>query len=232
MAKSAESHLKEPRPFIILSRRETMGWSSALFILFGGLFFLGVLVGRGSIQVDLIPPQIQRELAVVPDRQSVPPLEKERRDPKETASPVALSFYTEVKQGEEAITKSSRMTKAEKSVITPGRVPQPSRVEATPPVIPAPSAPLVARPVSLGPIVTPLSGFTIQVAAHNKEAVAQAEVRRLRGQGFPAYFIMAKNETGPTWYRVRVGRFTQRSDANKELSRLVRFESSAYVVKL
>ena len=228
MAKSAESHPKEPRPFITLSSRETMGWSFVLFILFGWLFFLGVLVGRGSIQVDLIPTQMQLELAVVSEKQTVLPLGKERKNPKETTSPVELSFYKEIKQGEEAITKSGRMTKADKSVMTPGMVVRAPRVEA-PPVVPAPPE---ARPVSLGPIVTPLSGFTIQVAAHNQEAVAESEVKRLRDKGFPAYFIMAKNGKGQTWYRVRVGRFTQRSNAKQELSRLVRFESNAYVVKL
>ena len=229
MAKFAESHPKEPRPFIILSSCETLGWSVALFILFGWLFFLGVLVGRGSIKVDLIPTQVQLELAVVIDKKAVSRLGKEGGAPKETVSPVKLSFYKEVKQGEEAVTKSSRMTKAEKLVITPEKAAVLPLVKASPAV---PIPPPVVRPAPQEAISVTDSGFTIQVAAHIDEAAAKSEANALRNQGFPAYFIAAKNGRGQTWYRVRVGRFSQRIDANRELSRLIRLKSKAYVVKL
>ena len=233
MAKSAEPHPKDPAPFIALSNRETLGWSAALFILFGWLFFLGVLVGRGSIKVDLTPTQVQRELAVTLEKQAVPPFGKKRDGTKATASSVELSFYKDVKQSEEAITKSSRMTKAEKQVIPPGKVPrvqpQAHTAATTRPLKPQVTA---ARPAPKTPSVGTGAMFTIQVAAHIQKTAAESEAKALRAQGFTAYFLAAKNSKGQTWYRVRVGRFAQRSDAKKELSRLTRLKNKAYVVKL
>ena len=233
MAKSAEPHPKDPAPFIALNSRETLGWSAALFVLFGWLFFLGVLVGRGSIKIDLIPTQVQRELAVTLEKQAVPPFEKKRGGTKVQASSVELSFYKDVKQSEEAITKSSRMTKAEMQVIPPGKVPRVQPLSrpatATPPPKPLVTAkhPVPKVPsVEIGPV------FTIQVAAHAQEAAAESEAKALHNKGFAAYFLAAKNSKGQTWYRVRVGQFAQRSDAKKELSRLTRLKSKAYVVKL
>ncbi|SCY88892.1 SPOR domain-containing protein [Desulfoluna spongiiphila] len=237
MANAAKAKPKDRPPFITLSSRETLGWSAALFLLFGWLFFLGVLVGRGSIEVELIPTAVERELAVVPDKQAVPLPEKEARATEAVPHDVELSFYTEVKQSEEAITKSSRMTKAEVPVIAPGqpgsqpvaRAPEKPRASvqappATPVTLPAP----VAAPT----MAPPTSGYTIQVAAHIKETAADAEARTLRKQGFPAYFMAAKNSKGQTWYRVRVGHFAKRDEAAKELTRLARLKGKAYVVKL
>ena len=163
MVNSAKANPKDPTPFISLSIRETTGWSVALFLLFGWLFFLGVLVGRGSIEVNLIPTEVARELAVIPDKQAVPTLEKEAQALPATPPPVELSFYKEVKQSEEAITKSSRMTKAETPVLTP-------RVAATLPSAPAapaaaqPPAPLATRPAPQAAIPPPTAGFTSQVS--------------------------------------------------------------------
>ena len=195
------------------------------------MFFLGVLVGRGSIEVDLSPSEVARELAVIPDKQAVPLLEKEAQALPATPPPVELSFYKEVRQSEEAITKSSRMTKAETPVLTP-------RVAATRPSGPVsdatvlPPAIRVTQPVPETAITPPTEGFTIQVAAHIQEAAAESEAKALRAKGFPAYFMASKNTKGQTWYRVRVGHFTDRAVANQELTLLARLKTKAYVVKL
>ncbi|WP_300669418.1 SPOR domain-containing protein [Desulfoluna sp.] len=231
MANAAKTNPKAPTPFITRSSRETLGWSTALFLLFGWLFFLGVLVGRGSIEVNLIPTDVQRELAVMPDKQTVPGLDKKSPDSKTPPPSVELSFYKEVKQSEEAITKSSRMTKTQKPVIPPGQAAQPEATSASP--SPAPVVARTERPAPVSPPITPPSeGFTIQVAAHIQEESADAEAKALRNQGFPAYFMAATNSKGQTWYRVRVGHFAKHADAAKALSRLARLKSKAYVVKL
>ncbi|GEM_PF-789439 len=235
MANAAKTKPKDQTPFITLSSRETIGWSVALFLLFGWLFFLGVLVGRGSIEVDLIPTDVQRELAVIPDKQAVPRPEQQAAPLTPTVPPVELSFYKEVNQSEEAITKSSRMTKKETPVLKPGQAPS-QAVTLTPAKPPSTSPPAVTRPAkkpaTAPAIAPPTSGFTIQVAAHIKEASAQSEAKALRDKGFPAYFMAATNSKGQTWYRVRVGRFSERDAAKKELARLAPLKGKAYVVKL
>ncbi|VFQ43713.1 SPOR domain-containing protein [Desulfoluna butyratoxydans] len=238
MANAAKAKPKARPPFITLSSRETLGWSTALFLLFGWLFFLGVLVGRGSIEVELIPTAVQRELAVIPDKQAVPQPDKETLPPEAVPPDVPLSFYTEVKQSEEAITKSSRMTKADKTVLAPGQAavplasPVPPKPKAAVAKAPAPPPVVTAPAKASAPMAPPTSGYTIQVAAHIKESAAEAEAQTLREKGLSAYVMAAKNNKGQTWYRVRVGHFTQRDQAKEELTRLARLKRKAYVVKL
>jgi len=238
MANAAKAKPKDRPPFITLSLRETLGWSSALFLLFGWLFFLGVLVGRGSIEVALIPTAVQRELAVIPDKKAVPLAQKENGASVAIPLDVELSFYTEIKQSEEAVTKSSRMTKIKKPVLTPSLATRQlptqgpgAAIEEAPVTRPAPRA-AAAAPMAVPAIPSPTSGYTIQVAAHIREASAEAEARALRSQGFPAYFVAVINSKGQTWYRVRVGHFAKHDEATSELTRLARLKRKAYVVKL
>ncbi|MCB9496611.1 MAG: SPOR domain-containing protein [Fibrobacteria bacterium] len=57
--------------------------------------------------------------------------------------------------------------------------------------------------------------WVIQVGIHKSEDGAQAAVARLGAQGIPAYVVQAAPNAGlsGSYWRVRVGRFEQRSDA-------------------
>jgi cell division septation protein DedD len=66
-------------------------------------------------------------------------------------------------------------------------------------------------------------GFSIQLAALAKRDEAEGIVRRLTGKGYSAYLI-APAEGAPTVYRVRVGKFKDRREAESVSARLQKEE--------
>ncbi|MBS1819627.1 MAG: SPOR domain-containing protein [Acidobacteria bacterium] len=86
------------------------------------------------------------------------------------------------------------------------------------PDAPKPVAP--ASPASAAP--APGSGYVVQVAAVNDRSEADAIVKRLTGKGYAAYVESPKGSTSV--YRVRVGSFKSRRDAQQTAEKLKRNE--------
>jgi DedD protein len=100
--------------------------------------------------------------------------------------------------------------------------PPPADVAAAPSSAPAPAA-AAARAAAAPPATTPAAGaLTIQVAAFKSRGEADAVAKRLRTRGYEAY--VADPATGNPMYRVRVGHFGERAEADKVASRLAKEE--------
>ena len=63
--------------------------------------------------------------------------------------------------------------------------------------------------------------FVLQLGAYREEATAQTVIQRLSGKGYQAQ-VMAKDlpAKGGKWYRVRIGPFKNREEAEKMAKRL------------
>ena len=88
------------------------------------------------------------------------------------------------------------------------------------PVAPPPAAAPVATSVPAAP---PGEGYVIQVAAMREHGDADAMAKRLSSKGYSA-FVMAPGAATPTMYRVRVGKFKTRREAEVVASRLQKEE--------
>ena len=78
----------------------------------------------------------------------------------------------------------------------------------------------------------PMSGWAVKVSSLKDVALARSEARRLLQQGYPS-FITKKMLGGVTWYRVLVGPFNQKSDADRYQQLLnVTYGNDAYTVDL
>jgi cell division septation protein DedD len=97
------------------------------------------------------------------------------------------------------------------------RVPAPAPRQVTPQTPPAPA---VAAATS-GQAAAP--GFAVQVAALNSRSEADAMAKRLSAKGY-AVFVMAPVSGTPTVYRVRVGPFKTRREADSVAVRLEKEE--------
>lgn len=114
---------------------------------------------------------------------------------------------------------------------------------------PAPSRPLRQRGVAsgeertakddlthwrkdFGVVDEPLSGYAVQVSSLRSVDVARIEARKMVEQGYPA-FITRANVGTSSWYRVLVGPFNSRNDADK-YARLINvtFGNEAYTIDL
>jgi cell division protein FtsN len=72
--------------------------------------------------------------------------------------------------------------------------------------------------------------YTIQVAAFKSAADAVTQMARLEKKGFTAYQTLGK-KGGVTWYRVRVGSFETRAEAAQYIEKLNRAKVEAMIVK-
>jgi rare lipoprotein A len=110
----------------------------------------------------------------------------------------------------------------------PAETPRAPAVAATPPAAPPTSA---ASAVSTTPAPAPAAGQTaragtwaVQVVALNDRAAANAVVERLSGKGYPAYLVSPQPGAPVQRYKVQVGRYSDRAEADVIAGRLQKEE--------
>ena len=72
-----------------------------------------------------------------------------------------------------------------------------------------------AKPALAGPVDREDGKFTVQVSSHPNEKDAAREVERLQSAGVAARVVRAEIPDRGTWYRVQVGRFSDRAQAEQ-----------------
>ena len=199
----------------------------AVVVIGVGVFLMGVLVGRGVLATRGAPGAETTVAAAEPE----PPPPPASASPAESTSPATAG---------EKLSYAERLGSAEppKEPLKPEPAPAPAAVPPTPrsetpaaslPVAaapaPAPAPPPAARTAapaarSAGPAG---AGFAIQVAALRESEEADAIVKRLAGKGYPAYVVTPAKGTAAI-YRVRVGKFKDRHEADTVAARLQKEE--------
>jgi cell division septation protein DedD len=102
--------------------------------------------------------------------------------------------------------------------------PAPAPAPAVAPMRPPPGAEDAAAP-------RPAPGeFTVQVGAYQERTEADGLSRKLRGAGFRPYIVEADIPQKGIWYRVRVGKFTDREAADRYRKDLERELQTAAVI--
>jgi cell division septation protein DedD len=91
---------------------------------------------------------------------------------------------------------------------------QPAPQATTKPAPASASAP-ASRPAASGP----KSGYVVQLAALNSRSEADAMVKRLSAKGYEA-FVQAPAQNAPAIFRVRVGNYATRGEAETAAARL------------
>ncbi|MFO7965769.1 MAG: SPOR domain-containing protein [Desulfobacterales bacterium] len=179
------------------------------------MFVLGILVGRGTAPVQFDIKKIQDELAVLKHAVT----KKEREQFKTLSEAVNnkddLEFFEDLKASEPVHTiVAAKKPAFEKPDTT-----------ATPSIVAEKKAAAAAPPenTAINP-ETPLKeseyGWTIQVSSLKDRAAAEKMVAKLRHQGYDAYQMASTISGKGIWYRVRVGPFREKKDAESAISRL------------
>jgi cell division septation protein DedD len=99
-------------------------------------------------------------------------------------------------------------------VSEPARPPRAVRVARAPPARPAPAQLTAAAP----PVE--LEAWTVQVSAFRSRALAEELRSRLAARGFEAHVFPSITEDGRPRYRVRVGAYASRTDAERAAGEL------------
>jgi cell division protein FtsN len=244
MAKTKTGATQKRRPYLQLTRRGTYGSLLLIVAACAWMFFVGVLVGRGTAPIHFDMEALSRELQALKQTS-----EARRRQQLESYADAieeqsTLDVYAELKRADDELTIDPSLNR---QIPTPTIPAETSAPVALPD---HPALPVIRRQAGLqpkktgraAPTVRPSGGteanrppevssagqspraaqgrLTIQVAALKDARVADAMVARLRREGFDAYQSKAALSGKGTWYRVRVGRYPDRQAAGGIVRRL------------
>lgn len=193
-------------------------------LLFAGLvavvslmmaFLIGVWAGRGVQRADSEIAADQPVGDVVPDSQQPP-----------TQVPTSELDYAARLQGD-ATKMAPKTGEAELQKDPPKPIEPPTPVEGGPPEPePAPAQPPVAAKGTAPPApaaAKPAAGnLLLQVGAFGTRGPATALVSRLKGKGYAAFVFSAPS--GPSRFKVRIGPFADRAEADRISAKLKKEE--------
>jgi len=189
------------------------------------IFLCGVLVGRGvraERSVADAPAANTADTAPQP-APATPPQQPPGSDPTTAAAPPppAADDLTYFKRLEKPNTPPEQLKAA-----TSGRT---AAQEKSAPPVPASTAqpprpePAKAAAADAASAEPSGQGFAVQIAALNVRSEADAIAKRLSSKGYAAYVISPANGT-PAVYRVRVGKFPTRREAETIAAKLQKEE--------
>ena|SRR5687767_10218568 len=198
MASTHEDTFRE----IQLSGKQLVFVCMAAVVIAVGIFLMGVQVGRGVLA--------QRGLPEASDVTAS--AERELPPPPASATPGASA----------PVTAGEKLSYAERLASPEPAAEQLKKAEDIPPPRPRsedpdPSPATQTSPEPAGP------GFEIQLAALRVRGEADAIVKRLTGKGYPAY-VVAPPKGSPSMFRVRVGKYRDRHEADTVAAKLQKEE--------
>ena len=187
------------------------------------VFLCGVMVGRG------VRPAAATELAAAGDESSI--------DPTATADAPVRSVAPEGTpiSAQETLTYADRLESTSPATETlreqdPAELPQPlsEPTSAPPPPLAAASTaarePAAPAPAADAALAEPAgSGYVVQVTATRTRGEADAVAKRLSSKGYPT-FVMPVGGAGASLFRVRVGKYNDRREAESISRRLEKEE--------
>jgi cell division septation protein DedD len=204
------------------------------------IFLCGVLVGRGvrsQLSVtDTTGPSTVAETSPTQPATSAP-APAVGSDPTAAAPPPAtdeLSYFQRLEKQNPPVEKlkpaPDRSASSEHAVKPPAAAATPAPAPAkTPPPAPAKEPARAAAPAPAPEAPAPAAsappgrGFAVQIAALNVRSEADAIAKRLSSKGYAAYVLTPASGT-PSVFRVRVGTFPTRREAETMAAKLQKEE--------
>ena len=180
-----------------LGRRQMVFLSAGLVVVFVLVFLLGILVGR--------------ELASGP-RAVVVAAPSPRTTPVTTpSSDAAKDARANMK---EKLTFYQTLTSPTPDIPPPGATPSRKVVEERMVVKGQEQRSVIQPDAQSAEVSAPQTrAWTVQVSSFRRRALAEEHIKQLVGKGYDAYLTVAQPETGQARYRVRVGSFATRTEA-------------------
>ena len=206
-----------------------------LFLISGWMFVLGVLVGRGTAPVNFDIQALQKELLAL--KESMVKQEKRAMeiDSAKTGAKSSLEFYEALKKKgkDEQIQIIEKKAPPKASPKTPPTAPPPSPLTSQKRVSKSKVAPEEKKTPPDLPDVKPSPSGTlaVQVASTKDAASAEALVKKLTQMGYAGFSTVAEIPDKGTWYRVRVGPYRKKTEAEQVRRGLIKYQFECLIVK-
>lgn len=158
------------------------------------VFALGVVVGKGMVQIQNIESAMELQAQVENNMPVVPDIDVQVEDavPEQTPDPDTEGYINILKPVE------GELTPLPLTENVPDMAPEPTPIpETTPP-----------PPTSQGK-------FTIQLSSHPTKDDANTFKKKYESKGLTDVYIISATVKGAEWYRVRTGHFATKEGANQ-----------------
>ena len=200
--------------------RGKAGWYVALFIVSCWMFFLGILVGRGTMPIKFNFKPIKNELTNLKRADEQEELERVKKAAEAAKAPSEMDFYEELKKGPsepQPVRQAAPQPESDKNKVRPAPV---KKAEKKPTRTRVVKRKVVNPAEDKGRQSAGEKRFTIQAASVKELAEAEKLVARLKEKGFPAYETIGIIPEKGIWFRVRIGRFASEAEAADTMKRL------------
>ncbi|MEE8432729.1 MAG: SPOR domain-containing protein [Candidatus Desulfatibia sp.] len=207
----------------VQTRKGRALWIGLFFFACGWMFVLGILVGRGTAPVQFDTKKLQEELASL----KAAVIKRERLrfkiDPDAAGHRTDMDFYEGLKKSERGAEHKKKQLQVaskqnKKSLPTTADLERKNR--DTREKVNAVDSSRKGPPSESGSGAEIGKKITIQVAALRDPKVADRMVARLKDKWYPAYRTVAEIPGKGVWYRVRIGSFRRKAEAQSTLERL------------
>jgi cell division septation protein DedD len=220
------------------------GWPFwVVFFVSAWMFFLGVVVGRGTFPVDFDINELEKQIVALKKAAlQAEEMKIEKVNPISPDVKSELGFYEALKMPEQndlmglAESKSTAAIKSDPPVKAETTVKQP-----TPKIVAkSEKAPEFKKnEVKITPPIFEESNivekidkhYSIQVASLKDSIEADRLVEIFRRRGYPAYRASAEVRNTGVWHRVRIGPFTKQSEALQILGPVSQESKGALIIE-
>lgn len=177
------------------------------------VFLCGVLVGRGAkaARIDERDAASSAPAAAPPVADVGPPAAEPPAPAPETPEPLS---YPDRLQGKGAAPETLKPQPKESPPVAPPPVARPAPSRPAPPAPAADDVPMAGRPGT----------WVVQVIATRDRSVATSVVKRLGGKGYPAFLVNPAAGSAQPFYKVHVGRYGDRREAEQVSLRIKKEE--------
>lgn len=191
-----------------------------LFVILAWMFILGIFAStlfqpESSSTVSGLKKQLKKVQEMVGDRE-----EYEEIKPQDQDKDPELDFYEKLNSKKDEVKRTTLPEKEETPMGEITLYKDPSENETAEPVqekVIEATEKIDAIKVKPPPPIGSDREFTIQIASTGNQEKAEELIKSLVDQGYDAYYYMAEVE-GKLYYRLRVGRFDNRSIALEYLN--------------
>ena len=190
------------------------------------VFLCGVKVGRGARDAQVDEPE--QVTAAAPATQPAPVAAPPATEPPAPAAD-AQEDLSYPKRLQSEATPQETIKRQEEAKVEPAPAPVPAPAVAPAAAVPTPVATtekVPSAPPSTDSLPTSARAGTwaIQVIATRDRAIAGSVLKKLAAKGYPAFLVNPSANATPAWYKVQVGRYSDRSEAEKVSLRIKKEE--------
>ncbi len=226
----------------------TGGWIVVVFIISVWMFIMGVLVGRGTSPVKFDIKTIQSKLAAL-KKTSIGNENQNKADNQYGTINKKTDFdfpeilkkeddglqndYRPQKDIKKDLSKHFKIIKPNESLLKKKNLktePEPKPKPKIEPKIKPKIEPKIKSTIKIKKKIAPTGKLTIQVASLKEDTAAKKLVAKLKSKGFSAYKIIADIPGKGRYYRVRIGYFQNKKDAESTLQRLKKEKIDSFLV--